>query len=84
MSLREDNHRFQIPELTSHQVTNVSKALQYLGNGNKTRSTANTAKNESSSRSHALFRINLRRVVSGVGYEDEKTREAVVSYLIIM
>ena len=73
--LREENCRFQIPELTSHLVADASEALQYLENGNKTRSTANTAKNESSSRSHALFRINLMR--------DENTREAVVSYLII-
>jgi len=61
LMLREENHRFQIPYLSMHDVSDVSSALQYLEKGNKTRTTASTGQNETSSRSHALFRIHLRR-----------------------
>ena len=62
--LREENHRFQIQQLSIHEVKDVGSALQYLETGNKTRSTASTGQNETSSRSHALFKIHLMRSLS--------------------
>ena len=40
---------------------NANETLQYLDKGNKSRSTASTYHNQTSSRSHAVFTINLKR-----------------------
>ena len=53
-----------------HEVNGVDVALKYLENGIKARSTASTGQNEASSRSHAVFRIHLRRVEFDITHVD--------------
>ena len=55
-----------MPDLTQRVVCGVSEALDLLRQGSSTRSTGATAQNETSSRSHAVFRVNVERPGSSV------------------
>ena len=61
MAIREEHGRFLITDLSTYDVEDVSMALNYFEKGNKCRSTARTCQNQTSSRSHAIFNVNLTR-----------------------
>ena len=61
MTIREEHNRFILTDLSTHSVKDANQAIEFLTKGNKGRSTASTGQNETSSRSHAIFTINLKR-----------------------
>jgi kinesin family member 21 len=64
LPLREDSHGgVVIAGLTSRPVSNVDEALQVLHEGTMNRTTAATLMNLTSSRSHAVFTINLNQTI---------------------
>ena len=67
--IREELSRFVISDLSEYEVSDVSSALTYLEKGIKCRSTASTSQNETSSRSHAIFSVNLKRKGSKNDYD---------------
>ena len=71
LTIREEHQRFLISDLSKHDVEDVGSAIDYLHEGNRRRSTASTCQNETSSRSHALFSIYLKRFVSDSSNEKQ-------------
>ena len=61
LALRQDGHEFHVGDLTAKVVGSVEEAMALLNQGCAVRSTGATAQNESSSRSHAIFRLTLFR-----------------------
>jgi kinesin family member 5 len=66
-SLRLRQHADQgvyVQNLTEKYVNNTNEILQIINNGLQFRATASTALNDFSSRSHAIFTITVRQVLS--------------------
>merc|ERR1719300_236163 len=61
LTLRQEGHRFLVGDLTSQSVASVEEAVGLLNQGCAIRSTGATAQNETSSRSHAVLRMELFR-----------------------
>jgi len=61
LTLRQEGHRFLVGDLTSQSVASVEEAVALLSQGCAIRSTGATAQNETSSRSHAVLRMELFR-----------------------
>lgn len=59
VDIREDNKGIIIPGLTEVQAVSTSEALKYLMKGSQGRATSSTNMNAQSSRSHAIFTINI-------------------------
>nr|CAI5848947.1 unnamed protein product [Callosobruchus analis] len=59
LEIREDNRGIIIPNLTELPVASVNEILKILQQGSAGRITGSTAMNSHSSRSHAIFTINL-------------------------
>ena len=59
LDVRESIQGIYINKLTEKTVTLESEVLQYMEQGDEVRNVAETRLNETSSRSHSVFRINL-------------------------
>lgn len=59
VDIREDAKSIIIPGLTEQLVSSSSEALEYLIKGSQGRATSSTNMNTQSSRSHAIFTINI-------------------------
>ncbi|GJQ81405.1 kinesin-4B [Trypoxylus dichotomus] len=59
VEIREDAKSIIIPGLTEQPITSSSEALKYLMKGSQGRATSSTNMNAQSSRSHAIFTINI-------------------------
>ncbi|KRT84685.1 Kinesin, partial [Oryctes borbonicus] len=59
VEIREDTKSIIIPGLTEQPVTSSLEALEYLIKGSQGRATSSTNMNAQSSRSHAIFTINI-------------------------
>ncbi|KAK9459852.1 P-loop containing nucleoside triphosphate hydrolase protein [Lipomyces oligophaga] len=59
-----------VKDLSMFSVRSFEEVIRYLENGNKQRATAATKMNASSSRSHAVFTINLKRVQSDLALDE--------------
>ncbi|KAL1110386.1 hypothetical protein AAG570_007917 [Ranatra chinensis] len=60
VDLRESQQGISIPGLTTAPVNSMQETLSYLKEGSSGRVTGATAMNATSSRSHAIFTINIR------------------------
>ena len=70
LALREENGgEFYLPQLKQTWIESIQEATNLLQLGLKTRSIGSTASNENSSRSHAIFRITISRMVDGKNVE---------------
>ncbi|KAK7206158.1 P-loop containing nucleoside triphosphate hydrolase protein [Myxozyma melibiosi] len=63
-----------VKDLSSHSVHNFEEVENLLRKGNELRATASTNMNDSSSRSHAVFTLSLKKIVSDP-ILDETTEE---------
>ncbi|KAK5641392.1 hypothetical protein RI129_009939 [Pyrocoelia pectoralis] len=61
----DGNQKVQIIDLSEIIVKNVSDVLEIIKKGSNQRTSAHTSANVSSSRSHAVFQIVLRRIEGG-------------------
>lgn len=59
LEIREDNKSIILPGVTEKEVTNVSEALRFLAKGSFSRATGSTNMNAQSSRSHAIYTVNI-------------------------
>lgn len=59
VEIREDAKSIIIPGLTEEVVQSASEALKFLIRGSQGRATSSTNMNAQSSRSHAIFTINI-------------------------
>lgn len=60
LDIREDSNKgIVIPGLTEKDVTNAQEALKFLSVGSSSRATSSTNMNSQSSRSHAIFTVNI-------------------------
>ncbi|PRT54954.1 Kinesin-like protein KIF13A [Wickerhamiella sorbophila] len=72
LKIRENSSREPYVEgLSEFTVKNVAQVLKYLKQGNAIRATASTNMNSHSSRSHAVFSLEIRQLT----YEDGGTEE---------
>ena len=83
LPLREDsNGGIVIAGLTSRPVKNAAAALEVLNEGTMNRTTAATLMNLTSSRSHAVFTINLSQTTrSGIEGEADITTESQFTFV---
>ncbi|XP_046605558.1 chromosome-associated kinesin KIF4-like isoform X1 [Neodiprion virginianus] len=61
VDIREDTQGIKIPGLTEIKVENATATFQCLSQGSLGRATGATAMNSQSSRSHAIFTVNIRQ-----------------------
>ncbi|KAK9446765.1 P-loop containing nucleoside triphosphate hydrolase protein [Limtongia smithiae] len=64
-----------VKDLTTHSVRSFNDIEVLLHRGNKKRATAATNMNASSSRSHAVFTVSLKRIETDAVLADETTEE---------
>ena len=60
IDIREENKEVKCVGLTEKYIVSMNEGIQLLVVGSKGRATGATAMNETSSRSHAIFTINLK------------------------
>ena len=65
LDVRESIQGIYINRLTEKKVTRAEEVLQYMEQGDEVRNVAETRLNESSSRSHTVFRINIQSSEKG-------------------
>ncbi|XP_012268166.2 chromosome-associated kinesin KIF4 [Athalia rosae] len=61
VDIREDAQGIKIPGLTEKVVDNISATFECLSQGSQGRATGATAMNSQSSRSHAIFTVNIHQ-----------------------
>lgn len=59
LEIREDNKGILLPGVTEKEVGSVAESLKYLAKGSHSRATGCTNMNSQSSRSHAIFTVNI-------------------------
>nr|WNS50088.1 centromere-associated protein E-like protein [Halisarca dujardinii] len=60
LTIKEDSQRnLTVQGLTEHSIVDCNEAVKYIWEGQEVRSVAETAMNERSSRSHAIYRLTL-------------------------
>lgn len=59
VDIREDNGSTIVPGLTEMRADSTMEALRFLTKGSQGRATSSTFMNSQSSRSHAIFTINI-------------------------
>lgn len=59
LEIREDNKGIVLPGVTEVTVNSVSEALKFLAKGSFSRATGSTNMNAQSSRSHAIYTVNI-------------------------
>lgn len=59
VDIREDNRGVIVPGLTEMEANSASEALKFLTKGSQGRATSSTNMNSQSSRSHAIFTVNI-------------------------
>lgn len=62
VEIREKNNEFVLRNLLLHYVEDEEEALLLLNQGERNRQVAETSKNDSSTRSHCVFIIQLERI----------------------
>lgn len=60
LDVRESIAGIYINKLTEKQVQHEQEVLEYMEQGDEVRNVAETRLNETSSRSHSVFRINIQ------------------------